>query len=673
MSGVARRLVPPSLALVALACARAAWAQPSAIAPGSATASSSSPPTAAADASAAAASPGPAAEGSEPYADDEPIEVSVREPPKPADTTTLTRAEARALPGAFGDPFRVVETAPGVVPLASGVPYFYVRGAPPGDVGYVLDGIRVPLLFHLGLGPSVIHPALIDRVELVPGPSPEIGRYGGGVVAGQLTAPRESLRVEGNLRLVDTGAFFEAPFDEGRGSAFAAGRVSYTALLFSLVSSDIVLNYWDYAGRVSYRVSPKETVSLLVFGASDYLAEKQESGPDERLFDTMFHRIDVGYDVDVSARTRVEHDVILGWDETHLGEDQDIVDKGLTLRSIVRHRVDDDVEVRAGVDVTIDDYTSDLDRGTGSAFETFFTSRSDIAAGAFVVVPAQLAPRFSIFPALRADLYVSGQRGAVAIDPSISARLALLPELALLTSHGLASQMPSFIVAGPGFRPPLDAGGLQHVFSSSVGIEAKPDPDWTLKASVYRTAFFDINDALGGSALAEEGFPEGFDRFNPRFDGSSLGLELSAKRRLSRAVGAILAYSLGRSERIDASGRRFPSGFDRTHVATAALTYDFGRGYHAGVKQLLYSGAPLVPEEPTAEVRRLPPFYRLDFRAEKRFDIGKTGFVSIVLEVLNTFLAVETLGESCDESGTNCSPTKLGPITIPSFGVEGGY
>ncbi|MBL8742378.1 MAG: Plug domain-containing protein, partial [Myxococcales bacterium] len=106
----------------------------------------------------------------------EPIEVEVREPPKAADATTFTRAEVRSIPGTFGDPFRVVESIPGVVPLVSGVPYYYVRGAPPGTVSYTLDGIRVPLLFHLGLGPSVVHPALIDSVEVVPGPTPETGR-----------------------------------------------------------------------------------------------------------------------------------------------------------------------------------------------------------------------------------------------------------------------------------------------------------------------------------------------------------------------------------------------------------------------------------------------------------------------------------------------------------------
>jgi hypothetical protein len=40
--------------------------------------------------------------------------------------------------------------------------------------------------------------------------------------------------------------------------------------------------------------------------------------------------------------------------------------------------------------------------------------------------------------------------------------------------------------------------------------------------------------------------------------------------------------------------------------------------------------------------------------------------------MLNTFLAREALGESCNELGV-CTPDRLGPIAIPSFGVEGGF
>src|SRR5688572_4455728 len=63
-----------------------------------------------------------------------------REAPK----TSLDGREARQMPGAFGDAFRAIEALPGVTPIASGVPYFFVRGAPPGNTGYFIDGVRVP-------------------------------------------------------------------------------------------------------------------------------------------------------------------------------------------------------------------------------------------------------------------------------------------------------------------------------------------------------------------------------------------------------------------------------------------------------------------------------------------------------------------------------------------------
>ena len=116
----------------------------------------------------------------------------------------------------------------------------------------------------------------------------------------------------------------------------------------------------------------------------------------------------------------------------------------------------------------------------------------------------------------------------------------------------------------------------------------------------------------------------------------------------------------------------------RFGVATAALTYDFGRGWRAGMKQVFYSGAPLLDAGLSGEVRvkkQLPPFYRLDWRLEKKWTLGKTGFVSFVAEALNTFVASEVVGEECeDESDPNtCGPSKIGPVAIPSLGVEGGY
>src|SRR5882672_1789159 len=133
---------------------------------------------------------------------------------EPSRTATLSRAEVRQVPGAFGDPFRAIEIMPGVTPIVSGLPFFFVRGAPPGDVGYYLDGIRVPYLFHVGFGPSVIHPALIDRVDLYPGGYPaRFGRFSGGIISGETVAPSDELHGEYNVRLFDAGFLGETGFD----------------------------------------------------------------------------------------------------------------------------------------------------------------------------------------------------------------------------------------------------------------------------------------------------------------------------------------------------------------------------------------------------------------------------------------------------------------------------
>ena len=132
----------------------------------------------------------------------------------------------------------MIEALPGVTPIASGLPFFYVRGAPPGNVGYFLDGVRVPYLYHIGLGPSVIHPGLVERVDLYPGGYPaRFGRFTGGIVAGETTAPRTDFHGEYNVRLFDLGALAETGFAGDRGTALAAFRYSYTAAALSLFAA----------------------------------------------------------------------------------------------------------------------------------------------------------------------------------------------------------------------------------------------------------------------------------------------------------------------------------------------------------------------------------------------------------------------------------------------------
>ena len=94
-----------------------------------------------------------------------PVEVIVEGQRTPIGSVVLTRQDTRALPGSFGDPLRAIEAQPGVVPIVSGLPAFFIRGAPPSNVGFFFDGVEIPLLYHAFFGPSVVHPGFIDAID----------------------------------------------------------------------------------------------------------------------------------------------------------------------------------------------------------------------------------------------------------------------------------------------------------------------------------------------------------------------------------------------------------------------------------------------------------------------------------------------------------------------------
>ena len=604
--------------------------------------------------------------------------MNVRGVVAPPGATTMSRAEVRLLPGAFGDPFRAVEALPGVTPIASGLPYFFVRGAPPGNVGYYLDGMRVPLLYHLGLGPSVVHPAIVDRVDLYSGGYPaQFGRYAGAVVSGETRAPRQEINGEAQIRLVDAGAMLEVPFDGGKGSALAGGRYSYTGLLFTLAQSDLRLDYWDYQARVSYDFTPSDTVTLFAFGARDFLGDKQD-GKDRTLVDTTFHRVDLRWDRKLGPGSTIRNAVTFGYDLTGF-EGGGVEDMLLAARSELRYVATAETTFRAGADVSVDAIKTSLqgsEIGQQIPFEAarLNQSRYDLGGGVYADAIVKLGRRLEVTPGLRVNLYGStGVNGgaAVAIEPRLSAALTVTPWLRFVQAHGFATQRPSFFLPGPGFAPDLGSG-LQKSFQSSAGVEIDLPLDMEGKLILFRSAFFDMTDAIGTSTFSGIASPDNYDQ---RSLGSATGMELSLRRRMTKRLGGFLSYTLSDSRR-SFGPYSFPSGTNRTHVLSAALGLDIGRGFRAGTRIVFYTGYPVLVSEPRPGSRRadtgeeLPPFFRLDLRAEKKWSLAKARWVSLVLEMQNATLATETLHMSCEQQ--TCKPVVIGPVSIPSIGLEGG-
>src|SRR6185295_2375780 len=49
-----------------------------------------------------------------------------------------------------------------------------------------------------------------------------------------------------------------------------------------------------------------------------------------------------------------------------------------------------------------------------------------------------------------------------------------------------------------------------------------------------------------------------------------------------------------------------------------------------------------------SDLGRLPGFYRIDLRLEKRWRLGETGWISFVIEALNATLRKEIVSENCN-------------------------
>ena len=185
---------------------------------------------------------------------------------------TLSGDEIQRVPGTFGDPFRVIQTLPGVSSVVSLLPFPIVRGSSPGSTGFLLDGTRIPLLFHLLSGPSVVHPELIDEIQFFPGGAPApYGGYVGGIVDGRTRRARPDERlVDIDVNLLQAGGFVRAPVAPLGATVTAAGRYGYPGFLLGLATDQVSLSYWDYQLRLDGG-TPVNGWTVFLFGANDEL------------------------------------------------------------------------------------------------------------------------------------------------------------------------------------------------------------------------------------------------------------------------------------------------------------------------------------------------------------------------------------------------------------------
>jgi len=610
-------------------------------------------------------------------ADASPAVVTVRgtrQPAKDVGATDLRAQEIRDIPGTFGEPFQSVLAFPGVGTMVSGLPYVYVRGAPPADTGFFLDGIPLPALYHIGPGPSVVPPALVDHIDFFPSTAPaEYGRFAGGIIAATTAPPAKEMRGEAEVRLFDASAFVETPVGE-QTSVLASGRYGYPNLLLGVFAPNLSLAYWDYTARITHRLTPVDTITLFAIGAYDH---EEDSSQNLTPVDSEFHRVDLRYDHHWTGGS-MRVGATIGHDRTATlfpDGNQIVTDTNGRLRLEIEQRLGNGTRLSGGVDANVARYPYGLASLGGG---TTALSSEQFGGGYF---DAAVRPMrgIDLDAGVRLDAYRANEKLTPSLDPKLAARIAVAPGWTWISTFGAAHQQPAYVLPVPGlqFDP---SSGLQGAYQIAEGIEGHLPLG--LRSTV--TAFYNVdrntNDFVGDCGT----LATNCDQVN-RVNGRTYGLEVLVQRALTERISGWVAYTLSRAERY-IGNVTYLSPFDRTHMLSAVLSYDFGHGYRAGVRTTYYTGRPDIPsfafpgsvtdfEFSPGQVpqHRLPSFFRVDARVEKRWELGNKRWITAIVEFFDANLAREAIDFQCNVTTGLCNSQLVGPIALPSVGVDVGF
>lgn len=244
-------------------------------------------------------------------------------------TQTLTQEEFLKAPGSFGgDPIRAAQNLPGVAQSGASA-QIIVQGASPDDTGYLINGHRVPIVFHFGGLSSVVIPNAVEKVELLPsGYGPEYSRAIGGIIGLTTKEPKKD-RFHGMLfvDLLNSGAMLEGPVSK-KSTFLISGRYSYIGQVLKQVAKKnenfeltAAPTYYDLTSIYTNEINDKNKLKTTFVFSKDELElilNKTESA-DPALKGsfynrTEFYRVIPELSTEINSQTKMTNSLGLGHD-----------------------------------------------------------------------------------------------------------------------------------------------------------------------------------------------------------------------------------------------------------------------------------------------------------------------------------------------------------------------
>ena len=576
---------------------------------------------------------------------------------------TLTSEQVRTTPGTMGDPIRAVQNLPGVVrtPLDAG--WLLVRGGDPEDTGAFIDGMRVPLIYHLGGYTSVLHPRIVEQVTFMPGGyDARYGRAIGGAV--ELETRRiggQGYQAQVGADIVSAGAYAEVPTSKDGAIAVSARRSYLDAILVGLPNvsdeqAQIAPRFWDFMFRLD-----EGPVGLLFFGYADEIDAPTGTSDQTVTVTIGTTHVQGRYDFAIGGRSlRLAPMFAHDW-----------------RRLVVESSGLDDIQrktIGGGRLELLDDGVTTVGTSGGLDLEGgwFGTLVNDQrVVGHYVSLDPYAALRVgtetSATAGIRADtLLVEGQILRIAPSPRFDVTHPLTPSTRLVGDIGLYHQFPPLDVAiglpGGPYLP------LEQSWGGGAGVRTR-----------WRWLEFEL-DVYGREMTDLTVFEEDGSLGNGQ--GVAYGIESLTRWNVDRLSGW-LSYTWSRSYRREARTSLLePHKYDEPSYLVIVNAYDLGKHWTAAARWRYASGYVLDDDRSSAydvltntneflfpdETGRLRPFHALDLKLSKLF-VFRHWSLEAYVDVQNVYN--RRVPEPAISGLTEASTVyTYGLFTLPIFGVQ---
>lgn len=597
---------------------------------------------------------------------------------KPVETVTssqiLNSQDIRRAPGVQEDVVRATALLPGVAVTQAGRNDLIVRGGAPFENLFIVDNIEVPNINHFGSQGSTGGPLSIINIDFTRNVRFSAGGFG--AKYGDKTSAITNIKLrhgneeyfagEANLSATGFGLSLEGPFGSEGSSYLFSVRRSYLDLIFKAAGFAFIPQYWDFQGKVKYKLNDFNYLEFLAIGAlndvtlnNDELDQRFDNSrfavPRQNqyfsgltwkhIFKSGFATITLGRNytqfktfqndsnlTEVFRNESKESETILRTDlDLTLGEKS-----GLTFGNQIKYggNIEYDVKIPGYIRTDQNGIPRPLNTDTSlSIYKNATYANWNSSFGHH---------RFNI--GARADYY-NFTKDKLFFSPRVSYSYRINNLSNIIFSAGRYYQSPQYIWLIGGSEQELNPFRADQVV---VGYDHTPLQDVKVQIEFYHKWYGDYPARVyrPQAVLAPSGFddaltdiPFGLEPLANEGEGLSRGFEIFIQKKFSETpFYGLFSLSVSETKFKSLDGVERPGAFDTRFIMNVAGGYRFDEEWEASAKFRAASGLPTTPFTADGsydfarynEGERLPFFHSLDARVDKRWYLENYSFITYI-------------------------------------------